>query len=562
MVLALENVAKSYGDAVVLQHVTFELGAESKVGLVGANGVGKSTLLEIVARRIQPDAGRVRLAEGAEIGYLPQTIGATPDTTVEELLDEAMGALTQLEDRLRELEARLASGQGGAETLQEYGRLQERYERRGGYVREHRMQQVLAGLGVEYVGRSSRSGRLSGGERARLGLAALLLQQRDLLLLDEPTNHLDFGAIEWLETYLSSFAGAVLVVSHDRHFLNRTVASILEIDEHARSLKSYAGDYDFYAAQKAQERVRWQDDYERQQDEIQELRRAIKGAARQVAHNRPPKDTDKFLKAFKAGRIDGAISRNVRSAEEKLRRIEEDPIPRPPRALQFDVEFDPSRLVSHSPLSVSGLCKRYGEHGVLCDVSFAIGNETRAVIVGPNGAGKSTLLKILAGLETADAGVVDTGGSVVLGYLDQQQETLPQHGTAFDAYRGDRVGDPVHITSELLALGLLSYAELGRDVSVLSVGQKRKLQIARLIALRANVLLLDEPTNHVSLDVLEQFEDALLAFPGPVIAVSHDRRFIDKFANEIWELRQGTLHRRLGSWSDYWQAHRETALTL
>jgi len=383
-----------------------------------------------------------------------------------------------------------------------------------------------------------------------------------MLLLDEPTNHLDFGAIEWLEEYLSHFAGGVLVVSHDRQFLNRVADTILEIDEHTRKMKRYAGSYDFYAEKKAQERSRTQEEYDQQQVEIRELRRAIKTSARQVAHNRAPKDKDKFLKEFKAGRLDVAISRNVKSAEEKLRRLEANPAPRPPRELRFDADFDPDALVSHAPLTVSELTKSFGERLVLDGVSFAIGGRTRAAIVGPNGAGKSTLLKIIAGLETQDMGEVNIAGSVRLGYLDQQQETLAHGVNVYEAYRGGREGGWEEIKTELLAYGLFVYEELAKQVDALSVGQKRKLQITRLMADRANVLLLDEPTNHISLDVLEQFEEALLAFPGPVIAVSHDRRFLDRFANEIWELREGTLRRFLGTWAEYREVNRELAATL
>jgi macrolide transport system ATP-binding/permease protein len=562
MLLALDNITKSYGDNLILNRLTCTVAAGQKVGLVGANGVGKSTLLKIIVGVVEPDSGHAQLAAGAEVGYLPQATDAADNLTVEDLLDRAMGSLAEIESRLRKMEACMAAQICTPDAIDQYGRLQETYERRGGYEREHRMDQVLSGLAVSHIPRSTPFTLLSGGEQARIGLAALLLTSPDLILLDEPTNHLDFRAIEWLEHYLSGFDGGMLVVSHDRLFLNRTVQSIVEIDEHTRSAKSYSGDYDFYASQKALERARRLEDYERQQQEVRELRRAIKSKARHVAHNRSPADKDKFLAAFKAGRIDNAISRNVRAAEEKLRRIEQNPVPRPPQTMRISPDFDPRQLVSRTPLAVSRLNKSFGDRSVLRDISFAISSDTRAVIIGPNGAGKSTLFKIILGLAQSDSGEVDIGGSVVLGYLDQQQETLPQDLTVYEAYRRERNGDWEQIKSELLSYGLFTYPDLAKPVRTLSVGQKRKLQIACLIAKHANLLLLDEPTNHVSLDVLEQFEEALLAFPGPIIAISHDRRFIGRFANEIWELAHGSLRRHLGGWEEYQHTNPETTDNL
>jgi macrolide transport system ATP-binding/permease protein len=392
-------------------------------------------------------------------------------------------------------------------------------------------------------------------------LAALLLQEPDLLLLDEPTNHLDFRALAWLEEYLADFRGGLVAVSHDRQFLNQTVGAIVEIDEHSKEAKLYNGNYDFYAEVKAQEREKWQESYWAQQEEIWELRKTIKLKARQVGHgNRAPRDNDKFITYFKAQRVDDAVARNVRSAEEKLRRIEEDPIPKPPRPLEINPTFDPAALVSRTPLSASNLHKQYGQQVVLDGVNVTISADSRVVIVGPNGAGKSTLLRILAGAEQPDQGNVTRAPSVVLGYLDQEQQTLDTQQTVFESFRAGRPGDYEEFKAELLGYGLFSYPELAKPVGALSVGQKRKLQIAQLLAERANLLLLDEPTNHISLDVLEQFEQALSNFAGPVIAVSHDRRFIQRFAQEIWELADGKLKRYLGGWEEY-SATQKVAIT-
>lgn len=553
MLLMIDQISKAYGDNQVLNSVSFTLAEGQKLGLVGANGVGKSTLLRIIVGEIEADGGKVTLAAGTRLGYLPQVLTNADAMSVDELIMASLAELTALETRLRELEALMAHANGDLDALlADYGQVSEQFERRGGYDLEHRRQAILAGLQIDHIDPCRPVGTLSGGEKSRVGLAALLLQEPDLLLLDEPTNHLDFRALSWLEEYLSSFRGGLLAVSHDRHFLNQTVGAIVEIDEHSKEAKLYNGNYDFYAQVKAQERVKWEESYWAQQEEIWELRKLIKLKARQVGHtNRAPRDGDKFIIYFKAQRIDDAISRNIRSAEEKLRRIEEDPIPKPPRPLEINPTFDPAELVSHTPLSASGLTKRYGEHTILQDVTVTVNANSRVVIVGPNGAGKSTLLRLLAGVEKPDAGSVQLAASVVLGYLDQEQQLLDPRQSVFESFRDGRPGDYEEFKAELLGYGLFAWPDLAKTVGALSVGQKRKLQIARLLTQRANLLLLDEPTNHISLDVLEQFEEALSNFAGPVVAVSHDRRFIQRFAQEIWELSDGKVKRYLGGWEEY-----------
>lgn len=553
MLLMIDQISKAYGDNQVLNSVSFTLAEGQKLGLVGANGVGKSTLLKIIVGEIEADGGKVTLAAGTRLGYLPQVLTNADAMSVDELIMASLAELTALEARLRELEALMAHANGDLDALlADYGQVSEQFERRGGYDLEHRRQAILAGLQIDHIDPSRPVGTLSGGEKSRVGLAALLLQEPDLLLLDEPTNHLDFRALSWLEEYLSSFRGGLLAVSHDRHFLNQTVGAIVEIDEHSKEAKLYNGNYDFYAQVKAQERVKWEESYWAQQEEIWELRKLIKLKARQVGHtNRAPRDGDKFITYFKAQRVDDAISRNIRSAEEKLRRIEEDPIPKPPRPLEINPTFDPAELVSHTPLSASGLTKRYGEQTILQDVTVTVSANSRVVIVGPNGAGKSTLLRLLAGVEKPDAGSVQLAASVVLGYLDQEQQLLDPRQSVFESFRDGRPGDYEEFKAELLGYGLFAWPDLAKTVGALSVGQKRKLQIARLLTQRANLLLLDEPTNHISLDVLEQFEEALSNFAGPVVAVSHDRRFIQRFAQEIWELSDGKVKRYLGGWEEY-----------
>ena len=553
MLLSVDQVCKAYGDNQVLNQVSLAIGRGQKVGLVGANGVGKSTLLRIITGYEEADSGRWRVAAGTEVGYLPQVLEDAEALTVDELLVQALGEVLQLEGRLRELEQRMAQADDEmAAILAEYGQVSERYERRGGYSLAYRLDEVLAGLQVAHIDRSRLVGTLSGGEKARLGLAALLLRNPDLLLLDEPTNHLDFAALAWLEETLVGFGGGLLVVSHDRHFLNRTVASMVEIQEHNKETKHYAGNYDFYAQAKMAARAKWEAEYWAQQEEIWELRKLIKSKARQIGHpGRVPSDGDKYIKFFKGQRMDDAVSRNVRNAEERLHRLESEALPKPPRPLVINPSFDPAALVNHYPLVATGVSKGYGGVRLLEDVDLTVRADSRVVIVGPNGAGKTTLLRLLAGMESPDAGEVSRAAGVALGYLDQEQESLDQDLTLIESFRAGRTGDPATYINELLAYGLFVYADVGKPVKALSVGQKRKLQLAALLSQHANLLLLDEPTNHISLDVLEGFEDALAEFAGPVVAVSHDRRFIERFAKEIWEVADGRVRVYLGGWPEY-----------
>jgi len=551
--LSVSNISKTYGFHTVLNNVSFVLNAGERIGLVGANGVGKSTLLKIVMGEVEPDDGSVLLTPGTQLGYLAQTITAYDGKTVDDLIAESMRRVHELEGQMRDLEAQMTAVTGAAldQVMAYYGDVTEQFERAGGYDLGYRVDTVLNGLGVSHIQRERLFATLSGGEKARVGLALLLLQSPDVLLLDEPTNHLDFVSLEWLESYLAAYPGAILTVAHDRQFLNRTVNAILEIDEHSRAAKRYSGDYGAYQAAKIRERHKWEIDYTNQQAEIKALKLEIKETAHRNSNYRAHTDSDKYIRNAKIENHAGTVAKRIRAAEEKLKRIEANPIPQPPAPLRFDPDFDPERLKGRLPIVVSGLTKAYGERTILRDVSFTVGLHSRIVLVGPNGAGKSTLLKILLGMEAADAGEVHIHPAVKIGYLSQEHDLLDPSKTAFDAYRAGLPGTDQQLKAMLIKSGLSRYDEFGRLVGQLSSGQQRKLLIARLIAGRANLLVLDEPTNDVSFDVLEALETALHDFPGPVIAASHDRRFMQQFDGELWELRDGDLIQHLGGYAEY-----------
>ncbi|MCO5176794.1 MAG: ATP-binding cassette domain-containing protein [Thermomicrobiales bacterium] len=541
----------SFGPISVLNDVSFVVNTGDRVGLVGANGVGKSTLLRIITGEIAPDSGTVLIPDGITPGYLAQQPPLLPNATVDDLIYEILGALRQLKTRLREIEIRLSDSEGDVDTLLvEYGELQEQFERAGGYEIDHQIEIVIDGLGLGDLDRQRQFASLSGGEQERVLLATLLLRSPDLLLLDEPTNHLDFDALGWLENYLSTYPGAILAVSHDRAFLNTTATRIIEIDERTRTASQYVGNYDEFAEQHERERAEWVAQYAAQQDEIHELRRAMRVTSRQVAPNRAPRDPDKTAYDFKAGRIDIAIARGVRAAEERLRRIESDAIEKPPSTLRILPRFDVATLRSAEVIAATNLRQEWDGKVILDDLSFVVGAGDRIVIVGPNGAGKTTLLNIIAGRAAPTGGEVHVARDVLLGYLDQAADLSAESGCVLDVYRHGLDLDQQTAIDELIRYGLFTIEDIWKSVSVLSAGERRKLQLARLLAEHPTVLLLDEPTNHLSFDVLSRLEHALLEYPGPLICVSHDRWFIERFTGIVWEITNGRIVVHHGAPSD------------
>ncbi len=543
MLLSVHNLSKTYGPVTVLSDITFAINPRERAGLVGANGAGKSTLLRILTGQEPADAGSVTIGPSVETGYLPQTTPEFAGDTLDDLIRESVSNLRGLEARMRALEAAMSSAGEDAppELLDEYGQVSTRFLDCGGYELDHRIAAILAGLRLDYLPRDRPVRTLSGGERARVGVAALLLRQPDLLLLDEPTNHLDAATLDWLEGYLANYGGGILVVSHDRAFLNRAINRIFELDDTTHTLKRYDGDYDTYAAAKAAERAKWEDDYARQQDEIAALRLRARETGRQVAHNRAPTDNDKVAKNFFGGRVEATISRNVRNAEERLARIEADPIPKPPKPLNFQPRFESDTLQARDVLVADSVSKRLGGRVILRDISFAIGPRARIALTGPNGAGKTTLLRLLLGLERPDTGTLRRTPAARIGYLPQEPLVPDPDRTVLDAYKEGLIGPEGNLVAGILGNGLFRLEDLPKLAGHLSIGQRRKLEIARMVAARPNTLFLDEPTNYISLDVLEAFEAAVLAFPGPVLAVSHDRWFLRRFGGEVWELRDGQL---------------------
>jgi macrolide transport system ATP-binding/permease protein len=540
--LTVRHLSKSYGAITVLEDISFVVNPNDRAGIVGSNGVGKTTLLKMSVGQESLDSGSFSFDPNTEIGYLPQTTPEFSGHTMQDLILESVGNLRQLEDRMRELETAMSTSKDDqlAGLIHEYDHISTGFQDRGGYELGYRIDTILDGLHISYLPREREMQTLSGGEKARVGLAILLLRSPDLLLLDEPRNHLDFASLEWLESYLSKYQGAILLVSHDRQFLNRAVNQIFEIEEHSHHLKKYDGNYDAYVLAKAAELVKWEEDYERQQEEIKELRKRMRETALNVAHNRPATDNDKTAYNFFGGRVQNTISRGVRAAEEQLRRIEADPVPKPPKQMQVSSYFNVEPLQAEVVIRAANLTKCWDETCILDNVNFTIASNARILLFGPNGAGKTTLLKIVMGFEKPDKGEISIVESARIGYLPQDPQ-MDLDKTVIETYRYGQVGFEGEFVGRLIGYGLYRLEDMQKKVGQLSIGQRRKLEIARLMAEGPNVLLLDEPTNYISLDVLEAFEAAIVAFPGPVIAVSHDRWFIQRFGGIMWELVDGRI---------------------
>ena len=515
-VLSVQAVAKRFGERLVFSDISFRLAHGDRVGLVGPNGVGKTTLLRIAAGLDTADAGNVALARGTRIGFLEQEVLADASGTVEEHARGAAAHLRELEAEMRGLEPRLATGD--QDLLERYADVQHRFDHAGGYDFDATVGRVLAGLGLGGM-RDREVRTLSGGERTRLGLARLLLEDPDLLLLDEPTNHLDLAALEWLERFLIEQDETILVSSHDRWFLDRVTSRTLSFERN--SVVEYRGGYSSYARQ-----------------------RADREAATEKAASRQAEDiarTEEFIRRYGAGQR----SKEARGRAKKLARVER--IEAPERAQQHSWRLEAAHLAGDTVVQTTPLAVGYGEPLVRTGM-LRIARDARIAVVGPNGAGKTTLVRTLVGDLTALEGYVQSAPTARVGFLAQAQLELGGDDTVLDAMKvASGMSDAE--ARDHLARFLFRGEDVFTSVGVLSGGERSRLALARLAARQANLLVLDEPTNHLDLVAREQLEAVLSGFEGAILFVSHDRYFIDKLATEIWPVEDGVLKRFEGNWS-------------
>lgn len=492
--------------------------------MIGANGAGKSTLARLITGELSPDSGKVVCTR--EIGYLPQEPPAeiTTEISIGHFLKERMGALETLQGEMRRLEERMAEGE---EVLNRYAEVQELFERRGGYLSDHRLEEILQGLELEAIDLERPIGSLSGGERTRLFLAALLLSSPDLLVLDEPTNHLDDEALDWLESYLERFQNALLVISHDRHFLNRVTTQIGEVcDGH---LHLFQGNYDRYLIERERRFLQEQARYDQWRGEIDALHQAIKRESFSTAKPRKdPTDRDKLTFRHQGEAAEKSKSSKLKAARRRLEELEELRLNKPQRRWELAYRLDPQELVSQQVVRLK-----------IDQAEWDILKGERVVLTGPNGCGKTTLLNRIA---QRGEGVLLAPGAAT-GYLDQMQQQLDENRTVLEEYATACTGAQEDLRADLRKYGLFGGEEVFLKVGRLSPGQRQKLQLAKMIASRANFWLLDEPTNHLDLESIERLELALLEYPMTVLAVSHDRRFVERIATARWHMEAGGVVR-------------------
>jgi len=545
--LHVSNVTKSYGAETVLDTVSFIINRGERAGLVGPNGCGKTTLLRIITGLEQADRGQVRFdPPGLSVGYLAQALEFGPGETVADALQRATGehsrAWTEMQQYAR-LMADPAADQQLFALADAYAEAELRFEAAGGYQVEARLEAVLDGLELSHVPRHLPVEQLSGGQKTRLALAGLLTRQPDLLLLDEPTNHMDVAALAWLEGWLHTYEGAVLIVSHDRTFLDETTTRTLVIDPDSHTLRDYPGNYRAYTEALAGEIERQWQAYQDQQAEIERLQNAARHLRGQARFKRGGKaDTnDKFAKAFFANRSAATVGR-AKQIERRLEKLTgDDRVDKPTRHWPLRVGFGDDDSGARQVLSLENVAMAFEDKPLFSRVNLTLTHGQRVILSGPNGSGKTTLLRIIAGELTPTSGQVRLGAGIELGYLAQEQENLEPDLTPYDAIRAAAV----EMDQTEVRRFLHHYLFAGDDVFVkigdLSFGERTRLMLALLVAQGCNFLLLDEPINHLDIPGRERFEEALDQFPGTVLAVVHDRAFIRRVATGIWELRQGRI---------------------
>lgn len=525
-------VSKSFHGRLVLDGVSCTLRSGERTGIVGENGSGKSTLLRLIAGQEAPDQGEIIVDAAGGIGYLAQDEQLPPQLTVQQIIDRALSDLRRIEARMRHLETGMAAGDDSG--LAEYGDLTTIFELRGGYDADARVERALHGLGLGLVPRERTVAGLSGGEQVRLRLAALLAAAPEVLLLDEPTNHLDDNALTWLEDHLRTRRGTTVAVSHDRVFLERVTTTLLEVDADRRCVIRYGNGYRGFLTEKSAARQRWAQAYTQWQSDTERLRETIATTARRVAPGRAMKDNNKMAYDRAGGRVQQSLAGRVRNAEERLRRLLDDPVPPPPEPLRFTA----IPRAAGGPAGSRSAVLHATDIGVvnrLAPTTVAVAAGERVLITGPNGAGKTTLLRVLAGELEPDSGAVTRRGRI--GYLAQEPRTGDPGRTLLAAFAHDRRGVAEEHAERLLALGLFTREQLTTRVGELSTGQRQRLALARLVTEPAAALLLDEPTNHLSPGLVEDLETALTQYTGALLIVSHDRRLRSRWQGAHLTLR-------------------------
>ena len=535
VLLSVNDVSKAFVMKSVLENVNLTLQTGQRMGLVGVNGSGKSTLFKLIAGELEPDSGSITMIKGTRVGMLTQHADIVGELTVQQELERVFEPVRRMEARLREMEQEMAEVHSEpdkfARLSHEYSRLMDRFEAAGGYEWPSRIQGVLAGLGFADDKRDQVASLLSGGEKTRLCLARLLLTQPELLMLDEPTNHLDLISTQWLEETLRKYRGTVLVISHDRYFMNSVCDCMAELS--MRRLTQYEGNYDQFSVKRQADIERRLKEYKLQQAEI----------ARQQAI------IDRYRMYNREKSIKAAESREKRL--EKMERVE-----KPVSEQKVRFSFEARRRTGDDVLMLKDMAKAFGQRTLFENLNIHLRAGDRVALIGPNGVGKSTLLNIVAGQLKPDRGQVIFGSNVDLGYYDQQQSALHDEkdvmSEVWDDFPWLEPGD----VRSVLALFLFTGEEVFKKIGSLSGGERGRVALAKLMLKKDNLLLLDEPTNHLDMDSREVLEGALLDFEGTILTVSHDRYFINRIANRVLVLQPDGVQEYLGNYDDYLEKKR------
>ena len=532
MILSVHNVTKSFDGKDVLRNASFHIENNEKAAIVGINGAGKTTLLKIIIGQLSPDEGEVTFSKETTWGYLAQNQNITSENTIYEELVEVKRDIIDLESSLRKAEEDMkhTTGEDLDRLMDRYTRMNEEYQRESGYAWKSEVTGVAKGLGFLEEEFDKKISTLSGGQKTRVALGKLLLQKPDLIILDEPTNHLDMNSIRWLETYLLNYRGAVLIVSHDRYFLDKIAGKIIEVEN--TKVSSFSGNYSTYAVKKEQVRAIEWNAYIKQQQEI--------------------KHQEEVIAKLKSFNREKSIKR-AESREKLLDKIEvlDKPITIDDR---MKISLKPSCESGNDVLTAEGVSKAFGNEKLFSGLNFEIKKGEHVAIIGDNGTGKTTLLKIINGVESMDSGSIELGVKVHIGYYDQEHHVLHDEKTLFeeisDAY-------PTLNNTEIrntLAAFLFTQDDVFKRIGDLSGGEKGRVSLAKLMLSDANFLILDEPTNHLDITSKEILETAIAGYEGTVLYVSHDRYFINRTAGRILDLTHGTFVNYIGNY-DYYLEH-------
>lgn len=536
MILSCQNISKAFNEETILKGVSFHIEDYEKAAIVGINGAGKTTLLRIIVGELTPDEGLITLSRGKTFGYLSQNQNVNSDNTLYDEMRGSKADVIALEEKIRETELSMkqASGHKLDELMEAYSRLTHAFELAGGYAYKSEITGVLKGLGFAETDFSKQISTLSGGEKTRTALGKLLLLKPDLIILDEPTNHLDLNSIAWLETYLLNYKGAVLIVSHDRYFLDKIAGKIIEIDQTRAT--SYTGNYSDYAVKREHLRSAALNAYFKQQQEIRHQEAVIEK-----------------LRSFNR-------EKSIKRAESREKLLQKMDVLEKPTEAATDIHMTltPRVVSGNDVIHIEGLSKSFGSRQLFSDIDMDIKRGEHVAVIGDNGAGKTTILKIINGLLDADAGTITLGTNVHIGYYDQEHHVLHMDKTLFDEISDEY---PYLNQTEIrntLAAFLFTGDDVYKRIGDLSGGERGRLSLARLMLSEANFLILDEPTNHLDITSKEILEDALNSYEGTVLYVSHDRYFINRTASRILDLKEKTLTGYLGNY-DYYLEKKEAS---